>query len=279
MTEQVDVVIVAYNSAGHLPAAIAAARAWPRTGRVVVVDNASTDDSETVARTHADRVVVSERNRGYGGGQNLGVRQTESPVVLALNPDALVEPDALEGGYRLLHEQRDVAAVQGVVLRAGDGKPERTHGREPGVADLLAHRLRLRQRVGEGVLRRVAPLLGLRYFSERVPSAPVDTPFLAAVAPLLRRRAFDEVGGYDADYFLYAEDIDLARRLRARGWRLVSLPDVWARHEGGASSASRPTVRDDLWWRSHRRLVQQHWTGARRAVGLALTRPGRDARG
>lgn len=272
VTERVDVIVVSFNSSRYLRGAIDAVRAWPRTGRVIVVDNASADDSVDVAGSVADEVVKLDTNVGYGAAQNIGMNRARTEWALTLNPDAEVVPEGLESGHSVLTEEADVAMVQGVILRAADGKPERTHGREPGIADLVARRFRLRQRLGEDVLRRVAPLLGLGYFSDRVPVERVDTPFLAAVAPLVRRTSFDEVGGYDEGFFLYAEDVDLCHRLREREWRLVSVPDVWARHIGGASSSDRPVARDELWWRSHRRLIEQHWSGPRRAVGIALTR-------
>ncbi len=272
MSGAVDVVIVTFNSASSLPAAIAAVRGWGRTGRVIVVDNASSDDSVAVARSLADIVEANDTNPGFGTGQNTGVARVETPLFLALNPDAIVDPAGLENGYALLTAQPDVAAVQGVVLRQRDGQPERTHGREPGLADLVSHRFHLRQRLGEPVIRRVAPMLGLQYFTDRVPTGAVDTPFLAAVAPLVRRLAFDGVGGFDSGFFLYAEDIDLSRRWRDAGWRLVSLPDVWAYHVGGASTATNLPVRDAEWWRGHRRFVELHWTGVRRRLGLALAR-------
>jgi GT2 family glycosyltransferase len=181
-------------------------------------------------------------------------------------------PAGLEAGFELLRVRDDVAAVQGVVRRAADHDLERTFGREPGLADLVAHRLRLRQRVGERVLRLAARFVGLRHFAVRLPdAATVPTPFLAAVAPLIRAAAFAEVGGFDEDYFLYAEDVDLSRRLRRAGWSLLSMTDPWAEHQGGASSAGTPGLRDRYWWQAHRRLVEKHWTGMRRAAGLALT--------
>lgn len=272
MTGDVDVVIVTFNSASHLRDAVEAARAWARTGRVIVVDNASTDDSVSVARDIADVVIANDENVGFGVGQNTGAAEVQTSLFLALNPDAVVDAAGLERGYEILLGQHDIAAVQGVVRRSRDGGAERTHGREPGLADLVSHRFHLRQRLGEGVLRRAAPLLGLRYFTERVPANVVDTPFLAAVAPLIRRPAFDAVGGFDPGFFLYAEDIDLSRRLRNAGWRLVSLPVNWATHVGGASTATNLRGRETEWWRGHRRFVEQHWTGVRREVGLALSR-------
>ncbi len=272
MTSTVDAVIVSFNSEKHLVACIRAVRAWSRLGRVIVVDNASVDASVAVARAWADDVVVSTRNLGYGAGQNMGITRSGADYVLLLNPDARVVPEALERGFAQIDGCCNIAAVQGTIRRSADGHPERTHGREPGLADLAAHRFRLRQRVGEGALRRIAPLVGRRDFADRVPAGPVRTPFLAAVAPLVRRAAFDDVGGFDEGYFLYAEDVDLSHRLCIRGWRLMAIPDEWALHAGGASSADTPRRREDEWWRAHRRLVEQHWTGTRRTLGLALTR-------
>lgn len=268
----VDAVVVTFNNEDQLAACITAVRQWPHLGRVIVVDNASHDASVEVARACGADVIESLDNLGYGAGQNLGVRHSTADAVLLLNPDARVAPAGLDRGLALMNARCDIAAVQGRVTRAADGAAERTHGREPGLADLAAHRLRLRQRLGERTLRRVAGVAGLRYFSHRDLVVPVATPFLAAVAPLVRRVAFDDVGGFDESYFLYAEDVDLSHRLCARGWRLVSIPDDWACHEGGASSVAAPARREAEWWRGHRRLVEQHWTGPRRLAGLALTR-------
>jgi N-acetylglucosaminyl-diphospho-decaprenol L-rhamnosyltransferase len=272
MTGPVDVVIVAYNSAEHLAACVAAVRAWASSGRVIVVDNASPDDSGVVAARVADEVVASDANTGFGGGQNLGAARVQSEFFLMLNPDARVVPAGLDTGLDALRADPKVAAVQGQVRRAADGELERTFGREPGIADLVAHRFKLRQRVGERALKAIAPLLGVGYFTRRTPDEPaVDTPFLATVAPLVRTAAFRAVDGFDEDYFLYAEDIDLCHRLCAAGWRLRSLRTEWAEHVGGASTAGRAEVKDAEWWRGHRRFVAQHWTGARRRIGLALS--------
>jgi N-acetylglucosaminyl-diphospho-decaprenol L-rhamnosyltransferase len=125
----------------------------------------------------------------------------------------------------------------------------------------------------------MAKLTRQRYYSERAVTKERSVAFLAAVALLVRRTAFVEVSGFDEAYFLYAEDVDLCRRLRARGWECVAVPRTWARHQGGASSASMPHRRALLWWTSHRRLVATQWRGARRAIGLVICKLGeREAR-
>jgi GT2 family glycosyltransferase len=142
------------------------------------------------------------------------------------------------------------------------------------VADLVARLFRLREWLGEERLKGLARRIGAGYFADRSTPGTADVEFLAAVAVLARRAALDGVEGFDEAYFLYAEDVDLCSRLRRAGWRLVALPTPWATHVGGASSEGAGSLRRRRWWESHRLLVRRHWSGPRRALGLALTGAG-----
>src|SRR5206468_1727798 len=178
-------------------------------------------------------------NPGFGAGQNHGVTLTSAPYVLLCNPDAEVVADAVVAGADLLATHPDVAAVQGVIVNRATGQPERSAGVELGPLHLLgravgAKRL-LRFRAGRALARRVP---GLGDHARRVPAGPVEVESLAATAVLVRRGAFDSVGGFDESYFLYGEDLDLCRRLRAGGWKLRAVPEVWATHASGGSAPS-----------------------------------------
>ncbi len=269
MVSDVDAVVVTYESATHLPRCIASAHA-EGVGRVVVVDNDSRDGSVEVARELADDVIALPKNIGYGAAQNIGVARCRAPYVLLLNPDAELASGALPSGVPALERCQRVGAVEGAILRADNGAEESWQGPEPGLRALAARLLRLRERLGDDKLRFLAKLTGQRHYVHRTVEVERSVPFLAAVALLVRRAAFLDVNGFDDAYFLYAEDVDLCRRLRARGWECVAVPRTFARHEGGASSASTPHRRALLWWTSHRRLVATHWRGARRTIGLAL---------
>lgn len=263
--------MVSYNSAATLPAALRAVRAWPRTRRVVVVDNGSFDDSVAVAHACGATVLTSDQNLGFGGGQNTGVAAVDADWVLILNPDAEVDAAGLERGYQYASEHSDVAMVEGSIRRSADSGVERWCGSEPGLPALFARLSRLRERIGEEGLKRAARWAGMADYADREVSNPTPVEFLAAVAPLVRRSAFDEVGGFDDAIFLYAEDIDLCRRLRGAGWSIVALPWHWAVHVGAASSAGHEARRATLWWQSHRVFVRKHWRGPRRWTGLAVT--------
>ena len=92
------------------------------------------------------------------------------------------------------------------------------------------------------------------------------------MAVLARRDALDALGGFDAEhYFLYGEDMDLCLRLRRAGWKLVALPDRWAAHISGASSASTRT-REVEWWRGTMAYARRWWPRRWRleAEGAAL---------
>ncbi|HEX7277688.1 MAG TPA: glycosyltransferase, partial [Acidimicrobiales bacterium] len=107
----------------------------------------------------------------------------------------------------------------------------------------------------------------LRDHAERVPSGPTEVESLAATAVLIRRSAFDTVGGFDESYFLYGEDLDLCRRLRDAGWALVTVPDVWATHVSGGSAESGWN-REANWWRGTMQFAAVRW--GRRAWTVAV---------
>ena len=107
----------------------------------------------------------------------------------------------------------------------------------------------------------------LRDHAERVPEGPVEVDALAATAVLVRRTAFESVGGFDESYFLYGEDLDLCRRLRHAGWRLVALPDAWATHASGGSAES-DWSREANWWRGTMQFGAEQWTRPAWAVAV-----------
>lgn len=277
--QKVDAIIVTYNSEATLARCVSAVRSWERTGRVIVVDNSSGDASVGTARSLVDHVEVLDTNSGFGAGQNVGVACSGARWVLILNPDAEVDAAGLEAGYLYASARDHVGMVEGTVRRSSDSGVERWCGSEPGAVALVARLLRLRERLGEGRLSALARVAGRRDYAVRQVESPTEVDFLAAVAPLVRRRAFEQVGGFDECMFLYAEDVDLCRRLRDSGWTLVALPIEWALHVGGASSEGHERRRASLWWESHGAFVRKHWKGPRRWFGLAVTAAGSRAQG
>jgi N-acetylglucosaminyl-diphospho-decaprenol L-rhamnosyltransferase len=268
VTAMLDVVIVAYGNVDRIGAVVARARALPGVGHVVVVDHGS-DGSGTVAAAQGACVVEDPTNPGFGAGQNRGVAMTTAPYVLLLNPDADPDPRGIAAGVAALDRTPDVAVVQGVIANRATGEAERSQGRELGPVHLIGRACSARRALAWPPLREVARRIGVTAdHVDRVPVGPQFVDSLAATCVVVRRSAFEAVGGFDESYFLYGEDLDLCRRLRGDGWRLLALPDDFARHDNGASS-STSTERELSWWRGTMRFAALWWSTAAWTVGLA----------
>ena len=250
----IEAVVVAFRSAGLIEECLDALEANTAVHRVVVVEQSG--------ETHAPRgpavEFVARPNRGFGAGVNEGLRLTDAPFVLVVNPDAVVT-DAVARALPMF-DAAEVGAVQGVVLGRETGLPERSSGVLMRPMHLWGRALGGRRLLEVPLARSVARRLQLlRDHADRIPARVAEVEWLAATAVLYRRAALVDVDGFDEGYFLYGEDLDLAVRLRRAGWRLLALPDTWAVHRSGASSPS--TLERELhWWAGTVRYAAQWWS-------------------
>lgn len=233
----ITLVIVNYFSAALARAAISSARATTRSPlRVILVDN-SVDEREAdeLQSAGADELIVSPHNSGYSGGGNLGVAAARSPVVVVSNPDVVFGESCLD----LLAER-----VGGDVAVAGPAFHWDRGGRwllPP--ADLLTAGEKLSQAIAAtlSVANRSRGRARLRRrlaFWRRAEPGPIEAVSGAVMA--IDRRRFETVGGFDARFALYFEEIDLVRRLRARGGAVWYVPEARCRHIYNQSAAVDP---------------------------------------
>jgi glycosyltransferase involved in cell wall biosynthesis len=238
----VDVVVVTHNSAAHLDDALAPLLASRPTGAaaqvasVVVVDNASGDDSVARARHLGATVVAGRVNAGFAAAANRGAATGSGEVILFLNPDAAVEPEQL---HRLVddlvcHPDCGVVAAR----LEGSGGPQRTAWPFPSVA---------------GAWREA---LGWDRSEPR--PAPGEIPgFVVGACFLVRRGAFEALGGFDERFWLYGEEADLCRRMRDGGWS-VRIADAVASHVGGASATGIEDLVFEHFQRGSEHFVAKH---------------------
>jgi GT2 family glycosyltransferase len=199
-------------------------------GRAIVVDNGSTDGtSEAVAGRFPDAAVVRlERGVGFAEACNRGAAVGDAPLVLFLNSDVLAGPGALDVLVGALEARPDAVAAGGRLVDPGtdDTQPAYAPQRYPGLGALLARVTGLEVLVGGGP----DPAL----LAERGTIA-CDQP--AGACLLVRRDALDAVGGWDERFWFWYEDVDLARRLRARG-ALLHVGAAVFEHLGGGTFAA-----------------------------------------
>ncbi len=226
--------MVTWQSATDLPpllASLAPARA--AGAELVVVDNASPDETTAVLRAEAPdaRLIGNAANRGFAAGANQGLAASDRPFVLFLNPDAIVEPDTLTVALAALARQPEVG-VLGCRTLNGDGTPQRTVDRFHSVRGLVADALRSNR--SPDTPRGNAPLT----------SGIVDWVYGSFL--LGRRAALEAVGGFDEAYEMYGEDLDLCHRLLAAGWRTAYCAEAVIVHHGNRSGAHRYGASRDL---------------------------------
>jgi GT2 family glycosyltransferase len=262
------VIVVSWHSAGHLPAALASV---PGGVECVVVDNASEDGSAGLAERAGARVVRMPGNAGFGPACNAGAAAAAgADALFFLNPDAelLDGANGLAAPRRALAEDPSVGAVAPALVGHGQ---ELFQLRKLPTLGSLAREAFLVNRLLPGN----AALRAERYLDRRR-DEPFDVEQPAAAALLVRRIAFDAIGGFDPAFApAWFEDVDLCARLREAGWRIRFVPGARAGHSGG-SSRERLLYRDflPLYTRNLLRYLARHESLFTRAAARAVVAAG-----
>ncbi|MBI5059301.1 glycosyltransferase family 2 protein [candidate division KSB1 bacterium] len=229
----VTVILVTYHSKDHVGACLKSLREFggPWLSGIVVVDNASQDGTADWCRQNYPDVVViaNPENVGFGTGVNRGAMRAESEFLLILNPDT--EIDAMTIGELVaLLDSRPLAGAVGPRIVNGSGKFDYSARRGfPRPLAALAYAARL-----DRVFPR-SPTLAAYQMPGVSPEREVMTDSLSGCCMLVRRAAFEQIGGFDEDYFLYGEDIDLCWKLAAVGLERWYVPTARVLHVKGAS--------------------------------------------
>ncbi len=232
-------IVVAYQSAATLDECLSRLRAADGVAQIRVVDNGSQDGTLDIVLRHAAsderlRFIGNPDNPGFAVACNQGARDCDAPWLAFVNPDCLVETDTLA---RL-----------------------RAHTQRLGREALLGADLVDESGVRDAAARRCDPDFGAMLGSRAARSLDVAPDDLQSLQPvdavsgalmLMPRILFESIGGFDENYRLHAEDLDLCRRARAAGAAIAVANDVRVLHVRGVSSQSRPLFVE---WHKHRGL-------------------------
>ena len=250
---ELAIVIVSFNTRADLERCLESLTAHPPAAahEIVVVDNASSDGSPEAVRARwpAVRVLVQERNLGFAGANNVGIRATTAPLVLLLNSDTIVPAGALDGLVARLRARPD-AAVAGPRLIDGSGRPELSFG--PMITPLAE----LRQKLVMALYHRgFAPVSRL---VERSTARERTVDWVSGAALLVYRRDAERVGLLDERYFLYTEDVDFCAAIRGGGRQILFTPAVTITHLRGRSRATAPVAMNAAYRRSQIAFYEKH---------------------
>lgn len=262
-------VVVTYRSARDLPDCLDALQAdRPDDASIIIVDNASPDDSADIARRHPSQpqIIDSARNLGFGGGCNVGVAASTADTIFLVNPDARVLPGATMRLRAALEADPRLGVVAPKIIDPVAEYRFAAGGAEPSLRSAIGHFL---------LLGRV-PLVRrfFRPFHLAVVDVESETDWVSGGAMMLRRSAYDAVGGFDERWFMYMEDVDLCRRIRAAGWTVGYMPAAIVEHAiGGSQTDGQPRrsyMAFDRYLRLNRGRFEARLCAVVVAVGLGL---------
>ena len=243
MSTGVDAVVVTHGPQPELERCLETLR--PQVDELVVVANPPAPEVDA-------KLIVNEKAAGFAANANTGIAATSAPYVVVANPDTEARPDAV----RLLKEFAELhprAGVIGPQLLFPDGRWQPSRRRFPTVSGTIVRRTPLRK-----ILRPQTRQID-HYLLEERPSEPIQADWMLAAFLLLRREMLDELGGFDAGFRLYGEDIDLCYRAAKAGWERWYVPQATVSHAHGALTDRRFLTRQTVWhWRSIARFVRKH---------------------
>ena len=211
-----SIILLSYNSMDDLAECIPSLEKQTYANyEIIIVDNASTDDTSEFVRTNYPniRFVDAGSNLGYPAGNNLGFQNADGEYIVILNPDTVAEPDWLEELITPFEENPEIGLTTSKILIYGKKDIINTCGNSIHYTGLDFCR-------------------GL-YEQSSSPSyaKPEEVGAISGCSFAIRREVFEELGGFDPDFFLYLEDVDLSWRARLMGHRIQFVPDSVVYHK------------------------------------------------
>ncbi|MEA2108219.1 MAG: glycosyltransferase family 2 protein [Pseudomonadota bacterium] len=259
------VIIVNYNAGNLLADCLETVLLSPVVEQVIVVDNASTDDSLIKARqqfSSDQRLLLLEnrRNLGFSRANNIALEQvlSESRYLLFLNPDCQLSEGVAERLLVFMENNQDVGMATCLVTNP-DGSEQRGCRRlipTPGntLGDLFSR-------------WRPSSKFSFNLSESPLPIEPVEVEAISGSFMFARRAVIEEIGSFDEGYFLHCEDLDLCKRISLSGWKIFFIPDVKIIHYQGSCSQTMPLR---ISWYKHCGMGRFYHKFHRRRYGLPL---------
>ena len=264
----VSVVVVTYHNAADIAQCLEAVQKAELhlLMEVIVVDNASGDDTVTVARSAAPDATIIEQsaNVGFARGCHAGANVAKGDWLLFLNPDAFIAPEAIDALLDCALDHPPTAIVGGRFLNEDGTVDPRSWWGRPSPWSALCFAL------GLSTL-----LPGNRFFDAESPRPWTSDPEETRVAPvvsgalmLVKRDLWDELGGFDQTFFIYGEDADFCLRAAAVGRQPMVTARAVCHHPGGKSSSGAGKL--VLLFTGKCTIVRRHFPHGLRAAGVRL---------
>lgn len=237
----VSIIIVNYHSARMVIDCIHSIQERIQTMdyEVIVVDNASGDDSLHLLRNaFGDRIklIAAPDNLGFGKANNLGAQQAKGKYLFLLNPDTLLINDAVGVLYRFM-EKNPCVGVGGGNLYTADMEPAPSfcsdfddlslERKRASWSNLIGTRIQAKLHIGKN-----KPLVGFNHTGN-----PKQVAYIFGADMMIPRSLFERIGGFDPDFFMYGEEVELTWRITQLGYKVMNIPQAKIIHLEGATTS------------------------------------------
>jgi GT2 family glycosyltransferase len=245
-----SIIIVNWNTKEYLVRCLKSIFEMEKKGpwEVFVVDNGSLDGSaDEVKRLFPDTKVIQNReNLGFARATNQGLKEAAGGYCLLLNPDTSIRIGSIES-LLFFMEHCPEAGIAGVQLLDEDGSRQNSIANYPTLATEL---------LNKSLLRRILP----ERFpgKEKAHSRPIEVESVIGACMIVRRKAMDEVGPLDEDYFLFLEETDWCYRMRKAGWKVYHVPSAEVYHFQGKSAETNIGKAKIEYYRSRYQFFKKH---------------------
>lgn len=235
---KVSIIIVNWNTKDYLEKCLTSIYETTKDTifEIIVVDNASSDGSTEIIRSKFSHVTLIENkeNSGFGAANNQGIKISKGKYILILNPDTIILPECLDRLVNFLDQHSDVGAIGPKILNP-DGTVQLTCARNfpTPLTEFFAYSILFRKFLCNKIFGNYL-MTYWDHNDEREVSA------LSGSCMMFGRKALDEVGLFDENFFMYGEDLDLCYRIKKGGWKIWFLPNAQIVHYGGQSSSQVP---------------------------------------
>ena len=232
-TPNLSIILVSYNTVAYITRALASVyqETLETSFEVIVVDNASTDDSVAVLRQQFPQIklIESKQNLGFAGGVRLGVAQASGHYLLLLNPDTVILDNAIDKLVKFAQQYPNNGIWGGVTLNNDLSLNSQHAWEKPTFKNLLFSALGLSKIFNKSAFFNSAN------YGDWARDFIKEVDILSGCFFLTTRQLWNQLGGLDASFFMYAEEADYCLKAKALGYQPIVTPDARIIHHGGVS--------------------------------------------
>ncbi|MFW9929610.1 MAG: glycosyltransferase [Candidatus Thorarchaeota archaeon] len=235
----VSVILINYNTLSFTEQCIKSIATNTKINYEIIVVENNSSDKDKIARLEEQynfvKVIISKTNLGFGGGNNLGVRNASGKYILILNNDTIVYPDTIDNIKKILDESDNKTIITGFI-EGSNGSIQPSGGEEPRIlAEIM--------RFGFFLIKHVSnPYYDGYYFFPKENEKLRNVDWAPGCFFAMTKKFYKDLNGFDEKMFMYVEDVEFHKRARLKGGKIIFCPDIRIKHFGMQTSKNYESV-------------------------------------